>query len=229
VRGFLLVFCRVGCACPVYILTDWGIRSAFPHRRSISGVIILLAAAPPSSTKHKVPEKLSPFFHPLKPKLSPPPMAARCFSISVPSSSKTLVSSNPIPHPHENPRQNRGTIHIMAIKCPSPDPSRCGHIDIRYFALLQWVEGGHIIFVPVPTDLNVSDSLTKATGCIKFHQHVDIYMGRIPPPYAANGRTIRITPKSSLFLLHTIIPSLPCLTMIDAVYSMGRCSDTILQ
>ena len=90
----------------------------------------------------------------------------------------------------------------MAIKCPSPDPSRCGHIDIRYFALLQWVEDGHVIFVPVPTDLNVSDSLTKATGRIKFYQHADICMGRIPPPYAANGRTIRITRVFSLSATH---------------------------
>jgi hypothetical protein len=128
------------------------------------------------------------------------------------------------PNPTHMNQDNRETIHMANAQAPT---RHCRHIDIRYFASLQWVEDGHFIFVPVPTDLNVSDSLTKATGRIKFHQYADIYMGRMPPPNAANRRTISHV--SSLFLLHTITQSLPCLTMIDAVYSMGRCSDTVLQ
>jgi hypothetical protein len=58
---------------------------------------------------------------------------------------------------------------------------RTGHVEIRHFALLQWAEDDYIIAKPIPTDHNPSDSFTKATGRIKFHQHADIYMGRRPP------------------------------------------------
>ena len=60
---------------------------------------------------------------------------------------------------------------------------RTRHVDIRYFELLKWSESGQIKAEAIPTVLNISDSLTKATGRIKFHQHADIYMGRVPPTY----------------------------------------------
>ena len=56
------------------------------------------------------------------------------------------------------------------------------HVDIRYFTLLEWSESGQIKAEAIPTtDENLSDSMTKATGRIKFHQHADLYMGRTPP------------------------------------------------
>ena len=60
---------------------------------------------------------------------------------------------------------------------------RTRHVDIRYFALLEWSASGQIKAEAIPTEVNISDSLTKATGRIKFHQHADIYMGRTPPSY----------------------------------------------
>ena len=60
------------------------------------------------------------------------------------------------------------------------------HVEIRYFALLQWAEAGSIKAEPVPTAYNISDSLTKATGQLKFHQHADVYMGRTPPSYVSS-------------------------------------------
>ena len=64
---------------------------------------------------------------------------------------------------------------------------RTRHVDIRYFALLDWSRTGQLAAVPIPTDLNISDSMTKATGRIKFHQHADIYMGRVPPTYVTDN------------------------------------------
>ena len=52
------------------------------------------------------------------------------------------------------------------------------HVDIRYFALLQWAESGQLRATPIPTASNISDSLTKATGRIKFDQHADMFMGQ---------------------------------------------------
>ena len=64
---------------------------------------------------------------------------------------------------------------------------RTRHVDISYFALLQWAETGRLTAEPIPTAHNVSDSFTKATGRIKFHQHADVYMGRRQPSYVPHS------------------------------------------
>ena len=84
----------------------------------------------------------------------------------------------------ENPTQlfidNTGAVFMVDAGAPT---KRTRHVDIRYFALLEWSETGQIKAEAIPTDANISDSMTKATGRIKFHQHADIYMGREPPQY----------------------------------------------
>ena len=59
---------------------------------------------------------------------------------------------------------------------------RTRHVDIRYFAILQWSETGQIKAKAIPT-AHISDSMTKPTGHIKFYQHADLFMGRVPPSY----------------------------------------------
>ena len=58
---------------------------------------------------------------------------------------------------------------------------RTRHIDIKFFAALHWVETDQILFEEVSTNHNPSDSLTKQTGRIKFYEHSDFCMGRLPP------------------------------------------------
>jgi hypothetical protein len=180
-----------------YTDSDWGCDHS--HRRSISGVIILLAAATVLyKTKFQKAVALS---------------SIETEFVSGSDGGKMLLYLRSLlkdlgfeqPNPTHMNQDNRGTIHMANAQAPT---RRCRHIDIHYFALLQWVEDGHFIFVPVPTNLKVSDSLTTAsTGRIKFHQHANIYMGRTPPPYAANGHTICITRVLSLSATqdHTII------------------------
>ena len=82
----------------------------------------------------------------------------------------------------ENPTQllidNTGAVFMVDAGAPT---KRTRHVDIRYFVLLEWSESGQIKAEAISTDMNISDSMTKATGQIKFHQHVDLYMGRTPP------------------------------------------------
>ena len=73
---------------------------------------------------------------------------------------------------------NTGAVFMVEAQAPT---KRTRHVDIRYFALLDWSRTGRLAAVPIPTDLNISDSMTKATGRIKFHQHADNYMGRVLP------------------------------------------------
>ena len=74
---------------------------------------------------------------------------------------------------------------VFVVDAGAPTRRRTRHVDIRYyFALLEWSDSGQIKAEAIPTDMNISsDSLTKATGRIKFHQHANIYMGRVPPHY----------------------------------------------
>jgi hypothetical protein len=73
---------------------------------------------------------------------------------------------------------NRGALFMVESQAPT---KRTRHVDIRYFALLQWQQQKQLMVIAVPTADNISDSMTKATGRIKFHQHIDIYMGRTRP------------------------------------------------
>ena len=97
-------------------------------------------------------------------------------------------------HPTTLCIDNRGALHMVTAGAPT---KRTRHVDIRYFALLQWSETGQIRAEAVPTAQNISDSMTKATGRIKFHQHADLYMGRQPPRYvprkASPAKTVTLT------------------------------------
>ena len=50
--------------------------------------------------------------------------------------------------------------------------------------ILQWTDKEQIIYEDVTTTYDISDSLSKLTGRIKFHEHRDIMMGRRQPTYA---------------------------------------------
>ena len=56
--------------------------------------------------------------------------------------------------------------------------TRTRHIDIKHFALLDWVENDMIKLQRIATSINSTDNLTKSTPRIIFHQHNNIIMGR---------------------------------------------------
>ena len=63
---------------------------------------------------------------------------------------------------------------VFMVDAQAPTRGTC-HVDIRYFALLQWSDTGHVKAKVIPIALNIrSDSMTKPTGQIKFHQHADL-------------------------------------------------------
>jgi hypothetical protein len=65
---------------------------------------------------------------------------------------------------------------------------------MKDFCILQWTEEEQINYKDVATALNVSDSLSKPTGRIKFHEHMDIMMGRRKPIYVHSTTTAQTTP-----------------------------------
>ncbi len=58
------------------------------------------------------------------------------------------------------------------------------HINIKYFALCDWVKRDLILLKRIDTSINLADHLTKTLSRILFHQHADYLLGHIPPKYS---------------------------------------------
>jgi hypothetical protein len=101
----------------------------------------------------------------------------------------------------ENPTKlfidNTGAVFMVDAQAPT---KRTRHVDIRYFALLQWSDSGQLKAEAITTEENISDSMTKALGRTKFHQQADIYMGRTPPSYV----TMPTTGTASISTFHLV-------------------------
>ena len=59
-----------------------------------------------------------------------------------------------------------------------------GIIDIKHFALQQWVEKDLIDFRRIATHDNSADAMTKATPRTLFYRHMNHIMGKLVPAYA---------------------------------------------
>ena len=56
-------------------------------------------------------------------------------------------------------------------------------MDIKYFALQDWVESDLILLKDVSTSDNAADAFTIVLSMQLFHCHYDTYMGRRVPDY----------------------------------------------
>jgi hypothetical protein len=64
-------------------------------------------------------------------------------------------------------------------------PTTCTrHINIKYFALCDWVEWDLILLERINTSINIADHLTKILSCILLHQHADYLLEYVPPKYS---------------------------------------------
>ena len=69
-------------------------------------------------------------------------------------------------------------------QCTKKPTNRTRHIDIKYFALCDWIESDLIHLERVDTAINTADHLTKALTRILFHRHADYLLGHVPPKYS---------------------------------------------
>ncbi len=58
------------------------------------------------------------------------------------------------------------------------------HIDIKYFALCEWVERDLIHLKRIDTSINIADHLTKPLSKVLFHWDANFLLGHIPPKYS---------------------------------------------
>eukprot|EP00804_Cyclotella_cryptica_P018024 CCRYP_008312-RA/>CCRYP_008312-RA protein AED:0.60 eAED:0.35 QI:0/-1/0/1/-1/0/1/0/168 len=76
--------------------------------------------------------------------------------------------------------------------------ARTRHMDIRYFALADWVEHDLMVLERIHTSINLADHMTKVLDRTLFYRHVDYIMGHIPPLYSPCYSTYTITPTPSI-------------------------------
>ena len=66
---------------------------------------------------------------------------------------------------------------------------RTKHMDIKKFAILDWIERDLITMQRISTTDNSSDGMTKSLGRILHYRHFDYLMGYYVPRYADNNNT----------------------------------------
>ena len=79
---------------------------------------------------------------------------------------------------------NMGALHMSNASKPTKGTR---HIDIKDFAIQDWVEQDLITLERIETSDNSSDALTKALARILFYRHNDSIMGRNKPHYLDNA------------------------------------------
>ena len=73
---------------------------------------------------------------------------------------------------------NQGCIHLTQSQKPT---KRTRHVDMRYFAVLDWVEQDLLSIKKISTHDNSADVLTKSLGRSLFYRHVDTLLVRRRP------------------------------------------------
>jgi hypothetical protein len=81
---------------------------------------------------------------------------------------------------------NNGALLMANAQQPTP---RTRHMDIKKFALLDWVEQDLIILKSISTAENVADGLTKPLAKQLFFRHADTIMGKRVPDYVLRSIT----------------------------------------
>ena len=87
-------------------------------------------------------------------------------------------------HKKPQPLLTKITTECTAMGNAQKPTPRTRHIDIKYFALCDWIERDLIHLERIDTSINISDHLTKSLPRILFHRHADYLLGHIPPKYS---------------------------------------------
>jgi hypothetical protein len=78
-------------------------------------------------------------------------------------------------------KDNNGCTAMGNAQKPTPQTQ---HINIKYFALCNWVERDLILLDRIDTWINLVDHLTKILSRILFHWHADYLFGHVPLKYS---------------------------------------------
>ena len=76
---------------------------------------------------------------------------------------------------------NNGALNMANQSQPTRNTR---HMELKNFAIQQWVERDLVLLKRIQTENNYADAMTKVLGRIKHYKHFDYIMGRIRPIYA---------------------------------------------
>jgi hypothetical protein len=155
-----------------YSDSDWGADTN--HRLSITGVIIMYAgAAIGYKTKYQDTIALS---------STEAEFVAACDTAKLVLYFRSLINELDIPQDETTIiyEDNCGALLMVEAQQPTKN-SR--HIDIKHYAILDWVERDLITLHGITTHDNASDAMTKPLPKQLFYRHFDTYMGRRAPQY----------------------------------------------
>ena len=69
---------------------------------------------------------------------------------------------------------NKGCLHMTQNQKPTKNTR---HVDLRHFAVVDWVSQDLLLIKKISTHDNTSDTLTKSLGKTLFYRHTDTIMG----------------------------------------------------
>jgi hypothetical protein len=70
---------------------------------------------------------------------------------------------------------------------------RTRHLDIKKFALLEWIEQDLMLLQSIRSSDNAADTMTKSLSKQLFYRHVDTIMGRRVPQYVIRSNTSKVS------------------------------------
>ena len=82
---------------------------------------------------------------------------------------------------------NQGALLMANAQRPT---KRTRHMEIKHFALQDWVLKDLLTLKRIDTKDNYSDVMTKATARVLFHRHINYIMGKIKPQYVNDAKSL---------------------------------------
>ena len=105
---------------------------------------------------------------------------------------------------------------ITAMANAQKSTSRTRHMDIKNFALSEWVEQDLLKLERVHTSLNMSDHFTKQLGPTLFHRHINYILAHVPPTYLSWYQKLsgQQSDKTQILPTMTVTPIVSSLVML---------------
>lgn len=171
-----------------YVDADWG--SDTGHRKSVSGIILMYAGGA-VGYKTKYQETIA---H----SSTEAEFTAACEAGKLILYFRSILEDLHLPQQHATIlyEDNNGALLMANAQQPT---RRTRHMDIKTFAILDWVEQDLLLLANIRTNDNAADTMTKALTKQLFYRHVDTIMGhRIPKQLErSNTLTTPVSPACS--------------------------------
>ena len=158
-----------------YADSDWA--GDTKHRKSVSGFCIIYGGA--------VIAYKSKFQKTIAQSSTEAEFAAACEAGKLILHIRSILNEINVPQEHATIlyEDNQGALMMANAGQPT---RRTRHIDIKQFALIDWVKSDLLELKYIETSQNIADALTKQLDRTLFYRHFDKLMGVEQPPYSVH-------------------------------------------